>query len=265
MAGFSKRCSEQANLVRDKVDAARDVKRKMQDIVDLGEIMKEEEKCAKLRNKKTRPKWWDKCIKEEPQEKTPELYWISSDDDSDDEVVDKKTGKKTKKQYPGQVDMKFTFAKENNNECDRFSCEQCGKKFRDSQELRNHQTNHSIEIYRCMRCTTVCRSERSFANHHNTHVNCMHACPAPDCGMQFTLKSSLTNHLQKHSNQVLKCDRCTKTFKYRQSQLEHIKYRHRETRTVQCPVCKKFYWTPTSMRSHKAKYHFLATELYREG
>ena len=272
LAGFSRRCSEQANVVCDKVNAACDVKRKMQDIVYLEEITKEEDKCAKLRNKKPQPKQWDKRIKEEP-EKIPEVYWISSDDGSDEEeeeVTDKKTGKKTvkktKKQYPRNVDTNFTYAKENNNKLDKFRCEQCGKRFRDSQELRNHQTNHSIEIYKCMRCTTVCRSERSFANHHNTHINGMHACPAPNCGMQFALKSSLTNHLQKHSNQHLKCDCCTKSFKYRQSQLEHIiKYRHREQRTVQCPVCKKLYWTPTSMRSHKAKYHFLARELYREG
>ena len=161
------------------------------------------------------------------------------------------------------MDTKFTYTKENNNPVKKYPCETCQKIFRDTQELCNHESHHHKELYCCMICFTVCRSERSFYNHKQMHDKALNVCPFPDCGMQFPLKMLLANHPQKHSSSRMMCDKCGKKFQYRQSHIEHIKYCHRSTRTVPCPVCRKYFWTPTSMRSHRAKYHGLVSDLHQ--
>ena len=258
---FSKRCSETANTIRDKVDAAEDNKAGIQDIVYLETVTDPAKQCEKLQLRTRKPKRWNRHIKTEDYG----VFYVSSDEEEEITDADGNKVKHDKTVYSGNLDTKFTYGKKNNNEATKHRCMDCEQNFRDSIELRNHQAHHTTELYRCMKCLQMCRTKRSFANHMATHLNIRYRCGHPDCGMEFNLKTTLTNHLQKHSTTRLKCDRCKRTFQYRQSQLEHIKYRHRKNKSVQCPVCKKMYWTPTSMRSHRAKYHYLASELYREG
>ena len=249
LVGLSKRCTEKANDIREKISQAEDKKINMQDIVCTGEVLKPSDKCNFLKARHSSPKHW---VTDEGKLIKREVCETISSDESGDEM----------EEFPGDMDTKFTYTKENNNTSDRYPCPDCDNLCRDSQELRNHQSHHHTELFRCMRCFTVCRSERSFYNHKQTHDRELNVCPVADCGMHFPLKTSLTNHLQKHSSDRLKCDKCPRTFQYRQSHIEHIKYRHRSTRTVPCPVCHKYFWTPTSMRSHRAKYHGLVSELY---
>ena len=72
-----------------------------------------------------------------------------------------------------------------------------------------------------MKCLDVFRSIRSFEEHRKTHL-VSHNCPT--CGKFFKLKTMLTNHLQMHSDDRMKCSfpSCKKTFKWQQNQLEHI-------------------------------------------
>ena len=117
-----------------------------------------------------------------------------------------------------------------------YGCEDCDEVFRDRQELQNHESTHHKELYRCLRCDTVCRSVRSFTNHTKTDHSIIFHCPYPDCNDSFLLKTSLINHEQKHSNFWYTCNlaTCAKKFKYRATYLEHINYRHRESKSVPC-------------------------------
>ena len=164
----------------------------------------------------------------------------------------------------GDIDTKFTYVKSNSNSKERYKCSECGKCFHDGQELRNHASNHALELYRCIHCSHISRSERSYYNHMQTHCSALHHCLYEDCGQYFSLKTSLTNHLQKHSLDKMHCSVCQKEFTYRQSCIKHEQYCHQTTQTVPCPVCKKLFWTPTSMWSHRSKYHTLVSEMYRE-
>ena len=249
LVGLSKRRSDEATKIRDKVDQAKDRKANLQDVVCIGEVLKFEDKCEKAKCRTTRS---GKFITNEQLKikKEPMAVYVSSDSETEQDEA-------------GDMDTKFTYVRSNSYTNNNYTCLECGKKTHDSQDLRNHTSNHKKELFRCMRCFTVCRSERSFYNHKLTHEKPSHMCPHPDCGMYFTLKTSYTNHLQKHSADWMRCDVCGKTFQYRQSHIEHIKYRHRTSRTVPCPVCKKLFWTPTSMRSHHAKYHGLVSEMFR--
>ena len=100
-------------------------------------------------------------------------------------------------------------------------------------------SHHAQELYHCLKCNSVSCSEWSFYNHQETHSSETYNCPVEDCGQFFRLKTSLTNHMQKHLEDHMHCSICHKEFQYRQSSLEHEKYCHRLTRTVPCPSCKK--------------------------
>ena len=251
---MSNQCCQKATELRTKISESEDKKRlENEDIFYIEEVLKETEKCYLVQNKrllrsgkfKTDPD----CLPPPPPPKRIPVMTISTDEE--DEV------------YAGDVDTKFMYPRENSIEQDRYKCMDCQKHFRDSQELRNHSSNHAKELYRCLKCNAICRSERSFYNHRQSHSK-TYDCPVEDCGLFFKLKTSLTNHMQKHSEDRMHCSQCGKEFKYRQSCIEHEKFRHLSTRTVPCPVCKKMFWTPTSMRSHRSKYHTLVSELYRD-
>ena len=132
-------------------------------------------------------------------------------------------------------------------------CIVCDKAYRDQTELRNHMSNHHRELFRCLKCGNITQTEVSFQAHLRTHYQDKFKCDM--CCMIFDRKKTLTNHLQKHSGDIMKCKKCGKLYLYRQSYLEHIKYCHLPQKLIQCPVCKKYYWTPTQMRSHKFKIH----------
>ena len=257
LVSMSTRCCEKASELRTKILETQDRKAQKQDDYCgfVGQIFKESEKCDLARNRKTLSSGMFKSDPDKlpPPPPPPRIPLIRIWDN--DDVPEK---------FEGNPDTKFVYTKENNNspEKNKYVCTVCDKIFQDSQEIRNHEGNHRPELYHCLKCNTVSRSERSFHNHFKTHNAEVFTCPEPDCGQYFTLKTSLTNHMQKHSKDVMHCSICNKPFQYWQSCLEHEKFRHRPTQTLECPVCKKMFWTPTSMRSHCSKYRILVSALY---
>ena len=252
MVDMSKNCSQKAKLIREKVENAQDTKLHSQDAYYVGTVLKPSEFCDELRSRTKPPKQWIRDEATIVKHETRTIYISSDESDIDN--------------YPGDIDTKFKYPKTNNNkEKEQFKCDVCNKNFRDSIELRNHRSNHDLEIYRCLRCFSYCRSLRTYEDHVKTHTGEMYPCEHENCDSWFTKRSSLTNHMQKHMGQHLTCDICNKKFTYKQNFYEHRKFRHLPNPSVPCPICKKYYWTPTSMRTHRAQLHGLVSELYREG
>ena len=234
----------------------------IQDVVYLTDILKESEKCDEIRlvrpSENYVPKdYVPKSSFRVKRERPPPLLYES---DSDSEPEPKK------KPPSGDPDTKFKNIK--GNEFDEIRhpnsiCILCDKVCRDQNELRNHMSNHHKELFRCMKCGNLSRTQISFSQHMKIHNGERFTCPV--CMQTFDRKTSLTNHEQKHSGDKLVCKKCAKEFIYRGGYLEHIKYRHTDTPTVPCPVCKKMFWMPTGMRSHRRKLHGRVRELvYRQ-
>ena len=217
---LSKKCYEKATALRNKISEAEDKKRVAnQEIFYIEQVMKETDKCDVVQNQKL---LHSGCFKTDPDCLPPvptplikrkHAITISSDEEGDI--------------YPGDADTKFMFPRDNNiDKQDRFKCQDCSKQFNDLQELCNHYSHHTPELYRCLKCNSISRSEHSFQNHQQTHLSQTYNCPVKDCGQFFELKTSLTNHMQKHSEDRMHCSVCGKEFQYRQSALEHEKYHH---------------------------------------
>ena len=100
----------------------------------------------------------------------------------------------------------------------------------------------------------VFRTLRSFDEHQTSH-NRRHTCEV--CSQSFLLKTTLHNHMAVHSNTTLSCSHpgCSRTFRHRANQLEHISYGHRKMKDVPCSHCAKMFKMLTSMRAHRIVYH----------
>ena len=194
---LSKRCTDHAQDIRDKVDAARDHKVYMQDIIldmDIEHSTTKHERSDTLKEilRKFHGVQYGtesvKWIRDHSKLIKREHTAFVSDDESDEEAF-----------YESNIDTKFKFAKYNNNDEIIYKCLECNKKLRDSQELRNHMSNHKLEIYRCLKCFTVSRTIRSHEAHMDTHLKPkLYTCPHPSCSSSFNMQSSLSNHVQMH-------------------------------------------------------------------
>ena len=244
---LSKKCTDQASALHEKITDAEDQKHNIQDIVFVQEVLKEKDKEDIAKNRDP-VRFKSSHIY---NIKTEQRYTYLSDEQSEGEPS----------VWPGDADTKFTYKKQNENDPAKFhySCEYCDDVFRDTHKLRNHISTHHKELFRCMRCSHLSRSEQGFQRHVKTHYGEVIQCKI--CLMMFDMKSTLTNHLQKHSNEKLTCQKCQRQFGYRQSYLEHVKYRHHDAKSIPCPICKKFFWTPTAMQAHRAKLHGLVKSL----
>ena len=184
-AKLNKDCTDEAVKVREWIQIYQDNKHALQDCYFVEEVVKESQKVKEAKQPNPTDYIHDKTVILKREHYAPYL----SDSDEEEAVE------------TGDMDTKFTYRKKNTNEenIHSYPCEDCDQVFRDSQELRNHTSTHHKELYRCMKCNTVSRSVRSFFNHTQTEHTVMYSCSYPDCNDKFLLKSSLRNHVEKHS------------------------------------------------------------------
>ena len=245
LAKLSKKLNTKAEKIRSNADSERDKKLEKSGLVFMAEITDPREKSQICYDRRPSRMRYTQELK--PVINPPTVYV------SDDEAMPVPTN--------NDPDTRFMNVKENLNSKDKvqFQCDSCGKFFRDTSELNNHISTHQFDVFRCMRCFKVCRSLFSFEKHMETHKGTENRCKV--CDQRFDLKTSLINHMQKHRDDKIQCDKCGKTFQYRQSGTEHIRYAHRDSKTVPCPVCGKYYQTPTNMHSHRARRHGLVDDI----
>ena len=256
LVGLSKECSQKAEWIRECIADAKEDKRLIQDIVYLQEVIKDTEKDDYVRLHRKDPVPY--VPTSEFRVKHERVFFVDDPAATEEEIAAEKCIVQS-----GDPDTKFAFPKQNENDqlhhVDHI-CVECDKTLRDSQELWNHLSNHRKELYRCLKCPEKkFRTEASFSKHYKTHTGEQFPCTV--CDSVFDMKSMLTNHMFTHTEEHLTCKKCGHLFKFQSSYLEHIRYWHLDTKTIECPVCHKMYWTPTAMRSHRYKKHGLVGEL----
>ena len=256
LVGLSKECSQKAEWIHECIADAKEDKRLIQDVVYLQEVIKDTEKDNYVRLRRKDPVPY--VPTSEFQVKCERVFFVDDPAATEEEIAAEKHIV-----WSGDPDTKFAFLKQNeNNQLHHVDhiCVECDKTLRDSQELWNHLSNHRKELYRCLKCPEkkFC-TEASFSKYYKTHTGERFPCTV--CDSVFDMKSMLTNHMFTHMEECLTCKKCGHLFKFRSSYLKHIRYWHLDTKTIECPICHKMYWTPTAMRSHRYKKHGSVGEL----
>ena len=176
-------------------------------------------------------------------------------------------------QYPRKTVLKKHIKTHSGNE-DHYSCETCGKKFKQyvrfvshkiSHVEKNNTEMHGVDIYvnsdnsktefQCCVCNKTFKCKEYLEQHKKIHTSeKMYKCDL--CDMAFTCANYLTGHRNKvHNvkNVLFKCNICDKIYKNK-SGLKLHQYSHRDDRPFVCKVCGAGYKYALSLKEHTRRH-----------
>ncbi|KRF84023.1 uncharacterized protein Dvir_GJ12486, isoform B [Drosophila virilis] len=165
-----------------------------------------------------------------------------------------------------------------------YKCEQCGKGFKNTKQLKNHRRlhrtqglgmakpNHSEQqpipmlpvLHRCEDCGAAFKHRKTLREHLCKQRNEQPQCPT--CQRVFSSKSSLKLHMRSHqANKRFKCDKCEYEANDHNAFRRHLAT-HREPKRYACPHCDFRAIQSTAYRIHLQKVHpelELSTIIYK--
>lgn len=110
-----------------------------------------------------------------------------------------------------------------------YKCEQCGKGFKNTKQLKNHRRLHRTQG---LGMGKQSNEQISVGPEGNPVV--MHRCE--DCGAAFKQKKTLREHLCKERNEQLECPECQRRFGSKSSLRLHLRS-HQEHKRFRCDTC----------------------------
>ncbi|BHF66995.1 hypothetical protein SprV_0301001800 [Sparganum proliferum] len=139
-----------------------------------------------------------------------------------------------------------------------FVCDICGKAFVQKQTLDKHidYIHKALRPFACEICG------RNFAEmrHLRDHINHIHKKLRPfaceTCGATFPLKASLQKHIRLiHKNPRKRCEVCGEGFSCERDLRKHLDGVHRGLQMFTCVTCSKTFRRKQSLMEHVARSH----------
>ncbi|GAB0099816.1 hypothetical protein DMENIID0001_157050 [Sergentomyia squamirostris] len=130
-----------------------------------------------------------------------------------------------------------------------FACSTCPKTFKSKTMLKEHSASHTT-IYKCEVCDKTFES-RSGLYVHNVakHINPTFTCPI--CSKVFTLKDHLKTHMRVHSDlRRFECHLCNKKFRWSCNLKRHLQLHENGTKKFNCDVCNKAFMHEYQLKRH---------------
>ncbi|KAH8260691.1 hypothetical protein KR038_003435, partial [Drosophila bunnanda] len=117
-----------------------------------------------------------------------------------------------------------------------YKCEQCGKGFKNTKQLKNHRRLHRTQgLGMGKHGQTEQEQQQQGASLPGTGTAIMmHRCE--DCGAAFKQRKTLREHLCKERNEQLECPECQRVFGSKSSLRLHLRT-HQERKRFRCDTC----------------------------
>ena len=131
----------------------------------------------------------------------------------------------------------------------------------------------SGDLFKCSICALECKSSYRLLDHYNeVHIG-LRPFICDGCGISFSRKSNMTKHKRKgackglddsketgngsapSSAENFDCQKCGKTFKYKQSYHQHMERIHMGKKDNQCDECGQMFTQVHHLRRHRVKVH----------
>ncbi|XP_057389541.1 zinc finger protein 677-like [Balaenoptera acutorostrata] len=132
-----------------------------------------------------------------------------------------------------------------------YSCNDCGKAFSKSSNLRNHRRIHSGQKpYRCSECGKAFNHQSHLTTHQRVHTG-EKPYKCHECGKVFSRNSHLANHQRMHTGEKpYKCHECGKAFTQFSHLSRHQKM-HAGEKPHRCYECGKHFTQRSNLIAHQ--------------
>ncbi|KAM9386080.1 uncharacterized protein KZ484_007640 [Pholidichthys leucotaenia] len=136
------------------------------------------------------------------------------------------------------------------NDGEKFCCGECGKRFDQKCELKQHMETHTEEKpYSCSVCNKSFKRKESINRHMKIHTGEKpYSCPM--CNKSFIQKSTLIDHIRIHTGEKpYSCPVCSKTFNFKTHIKTHMRI-HTGEKPYSCSVCSQTFSRKEHIKTH---------------
>uniref|UniRef100_A0A182LZY4 Protein krueppel n=1 Tax=Anopheles culicifacies TaxID=139723 RepID=A0A182LZY4_9DIPT len=137
-----------------------------------------------------------------------------------------------------------------------YTCEDCGKRFRQIVTLKNHRKLHqTAKTFSCPVCLKTFKQKFEIPIHMTTHTG-EQPYPCDQCPARFKRMQALKIHQHRHVNpRPFKCESCGESFSNPTSRKFHRQTVHEGLDPFRCDQCGLSYGRMVRLKQHVKKVH----------